>query len=224
MTVLPVPVLLRQSIELQNLKKWVVRTFWNLQTFFIQAKAMLWAAQAPEHPRQAALPASQLLTHHRSGKLKLGQKKNNLLLSSLAWTFAFSNLSMSTALAMITETTFGQAVVGSSRLSCKGIGASLTTLRKALVVQSSNSVSSICQGGDNTVCMPCMGAIVKGLSGGHGHEDGKNSLKFHILLIPKRHLIYSLRVLGSLETIPLHIDLCELQKPCLKLWITETNS
>ena len=104
---------------------------------------------------------------------------DTLLLSNLAPTFAISDLSGSTALAEITETTFAQAVVGSNGFSGKGISASLTTLRKALSV---NSVSSISQGGDNTIVG---GAIVKGLSGGHGHEEETDSLKGQVYCLVK---------------------------------------
>ena len=71
---------------------------------------------------------------------------------------------------MITETTFGHAVVGSSRFFCKGFSTSLTMFRNALVDYSSCSVSSIRKGGDNL--------SVKSLSGGHGHEEETDRLKF----------------------------------------------
>ena len=48
-------------------------------------------------------------------------------------------------------------------------------MRKALSVARHHSIRSIGQGGDNAVGG---GAIVKGLSGGHGHEDETDSLKY----------------------------------------------
>ena len=71
---------------------------------------------------------------------------------------------------MITETTFGHAVVGSNRVFCKGFSTSLTMFRNALVDYSSYSVSSVGIGGDNL--------SVKSLSGGHGHEDETDRLEF----------------------------------------------
>ena len=99
---------------------------------------------------------------------------DTLLLSNLAPTFAIGNLSGSTAFAEITKTTFAQAVESSRRFSGKGIFAGLTTLRKALSVARHHSIRSIGQGGDNAVGG---GAIVKGLSGGQGHEKKTDSLK-----------------------------------------------
>ena len=71
---------------------------------------------------------------------------------------------------MITETTFGHAVVGSSRFFCKGFSTSLTMFRNALVDYSSCSVSSVGIGVHNL--------SVKSLSGGHGHEEETDRLKY----------------------------------------------
>ena len=104
---------------------------------------------------------------------------DTLLLSNLAPAFAIGKLSGSTTLAEITETTFAQAVGGSSGFSGKGISASLTLLRKALSVVSYYSIS---QGRD----------IVKGLGGGHGHEKETDCLK-------KAKLSYRPRNFGILK-------------------------
>ena len=102
---------------------------------------------------------------------------NTFLLTNIAPTFAIGDLSRSTALAEVTEAAFVHTVVGGHGFSDEGISASLTFLGKALVGNGGNSVrvSSISQGGDNTIAG---GAIVKGLSGGHGHEDETESLKY----------------------------------------------
>ena len=102
---------------------------------------------------------------------------DTFLLPNIAPTFAIGDLSRSTALAEVTEAAFVHTVVGSHGFSGEGISASLTFLGEALVGSGGNSVrvSSISQGGDNTIGG---GAIVKGLSGGHGHEDETDSLKY----------------------------------------------
>ena len=102
---------------------------------------------------------------------------NAFLLTNFAPAFAIGDLSRSTAIAKVTEAAFAQAVVGSHGFSGEGISASLTTLGKALVGSDSrgNAVSSIGQGRDNTIAGS---AIVKGLSGGHSHEDETDSLKY----------------------------------------------
>ena len=102
---------------------------------------------------------------------------NAFLLPDIAPTFAIGDLSRSTALAEVTETAFVHTVEGGHGFSDEGISASLTFLGKALVGNGGNSVriSSISQRGDNTIGGS---AIVKGLSGGHGHEDETESLKY----------------------------------------------
>ena len=102
---------------------------------------------------------------------------NTFLLTNIAPTFAIGDLSRSTALAEVTEAAFVHTVEGGHGFSDEGISASLTFLGKALVGNGGNSIriSSISQRGDNTIGGS---AIVKGLSGGHGHEDETESLKY----------------------------------------------